>query len=1018
MADNEINFEEVLLKHSVSVREMALKIQDVDNDLQNPDDEGAESQRKPNFAFFLGAGASYKSGIKLASQMMEDFKERIFVRDCPELVTKEEKDKWLNEQSWYCDAENKYSCLFERYDDKKIGRQRYIERLLRKAKKPSFGYLMLSYLLANNYVNTILTTNFDDLAYISCVSFTGIRPIIYAYGIQASEMRLYSSRPKILKLHGDFLYSKIINTSDEMERMFSDYNLPVQNSALIDKLKEITSLDFNMTQQTKQILNQHSLVVVGYSGNDKTILKILEDIDPENNFYWCYRKSEVPNQKVLKLILEKRGKLVAIDGFDEMMSGIEKVISLKPDKLFTNFETQIEDAKESIAAYNPDYIKNFVSQLVKEDKEETEKSEQTAQTSSDETLSSDYVKLFYQALDAQNKGKKAEAESLYKKVIKLNPNFAVAYYNLGVLLADDQSRAAEAEEFCRKVIELNPNEVDAYDNLVFLLGKDESRTAEAIDYCRKVIELRPNDANAYNNLGILLKRDESRLAEVEAAYRKAIELKPDYATAYNDLGILLANDESQLVEAEKCYREAINLNASFAEAYYNLGVLLSRDKFRLAEAENYYREAIKYKPDNANAFYQLGRLIAQDDSRLAEAEKCYREAIRLNPHDGDIYYSLIFLLNFQGNRILDIFKVCEAASSNNIQHVNLFLYQAMLYKVDDENRSTHYAKAAEKLIKDNEWYALACLNSIRNNNAEALRYLELAVNDFPARKENAKTEIYFAAIRDKPQFKALVEKAEKESEIASDTFNSDKNEENYRKAIELNPEAAENYFNLANLLTNNKSRLPEAEELLRKAIEINPNFADAYYNLGDLLDADETRFEEAEECFQKVIELNPKYSSAYNGLGNLFSKDKSRLAEAEKMLLKAISLSPTTGCFFNNLGMLYSEQNNNTQAFGYITKGIALDTECPNHLPSLAHVYKKLDKNLEMQKTIDEAKNIIKKDDWYHLAMLESIQENKDEALKYLAKAIEADPSSGFGAKFDIQFDWIRDDPRFQELIG
>ena len=251
----------------------------------------------------------------------------------------------------------------------------------------------------------------------------------------------------------------------------------------------------------------------------------------------------------------------------------------------------------------------------------------------------------------------------------------------------------------------------------------------------------------------------------------------------------------------------------------------------------------------------------------------------------------------------------------------------------------------------------------------------------------------------------------------------EKAEELYKKALELNPIADYVFCNLGNVYLK-KDQLKEAEEFYRKAIEVNPNYANAYYGLGILLEEDESRLKEAEELLRKGIELKTGDSAFYNSLGlilekdksRLLEKDKSRLKEAEKMYQKAIDLSPE-GCYFNNLGLLYADQNDNEKALKFISQGVALNSECPSHLPALAHVYKKLGRSFEMQKTIDEAKNIIKKDDWYYLAMLESIQENKDEALKYLAKAIEEDPSSRFGAKFDNQFDWIRDDPRFQKIV-
>ncbi|HXF85478.1 MAG TPA: tetratricopeptide repeat protein [Anaerolineales bacterium] len=101
---------------------------------------------------------------------------------------------------------------------------------------------------------------------------------------------------------------------------------------------------------------------------------------------------------------------------------------------------------------------------------------------------------------------------LINRFIKLNPNSAVAYYNLGVLL-EKLERYAEAEDAFRQAIAKDPNDAAAYSNLGNLLQK-LGRYAEAEDAYRQAIAKDPNDAQAYSNLGVLLKKLE-RYAEAE-----------------------------------------------------------------------------------------------------------------------------------------------------------------------------------------------------------------------------------------------------------------------------------------------------------------------------------------------------------------------------------------------------------------------------------------------------------------------------------------------------------------------
>lgn len=109
----------------VSVKELAHKI---------------KGYGTPRFAFFLGAGASRQSDVITAGEMIRHFKERIIAQCCPDSAkTDEEKRAWLSGQEWYEKEGNEYCKLFEKFEPKEIGRQRYIESIIEK-REPSFGY--------------------------------------------------------------------------------------------------------------------------------------------------------------------------------------------------------------------------------------------------------------------------------------------------------------------------------------------------------------------------------------------------------------------------------------------------------------------------------------------------------------------------------------------------------------------------------------------------------------------------------------------------------------------------------------------------------------------------------------------------------------------------------------------------------------------------------------------------------------------------------------------------------------
>ena len=107
----------------------------------------------------------------------------------------------------------------------------------------------------------------------------------------------------------------------------------------------------------------------------------------------------------------------------------------------------------------------------------------------------------------------------YEKALSIKPDYAKAYYNLGIAL----------QEFGKL-----HDSVKSYENS---------------------IALEPKNAQAHNNLAIVL-RELDQLEEAEASCRKAIVLDPEYAEAYSSLSIILyANGDlnSALESIEKAY---------------------------------------------------------------------------------------------------------------------------------------------------------------------------------------------------------------------------------------------------------------------------------------------------------------------------------------------------------------------------------------------------------------------------------------------------------------------------------
>jgi protein O-GlcNAc transferase len=275
-------------------------------------------------------------------------------------------------------------------------------------------------------------------------------------------------------------------------------------------------------------------------------------------------------------------------------------------------------------------------------------------------------------VDAHAKGQVAEAESLYKKVLKKNPrgvvalhrlgfiyyqrgdvdaallalrrsiaaneNYADAYDTLGLVLAA-RGKSDEAVAAFRPAIGLKPTNPDSHNNLAAELIK-QSRYDEAIEACRTAIGLKPDFALAYYNLGISL-RERAQIDEAIAALVKVTELMPQLAEAYSSLGFTYLQ-QKKTVEAADVYRRAVELKPNFPEAWNGLGHCLNVLR-QLQGSADAFRRAIAVRPNYPEAWNGLGHSLAAM-ADLQGASDAFRQAMALQPRDLDAAINLSLAL--------------------------------------------------------------------------------------------------------------------------------------------------------------------------------------------------------------------------------------------------------------------------------------------------------------------------------------------------------------------------------------
>lgn len=260
-----------------------------------------------NYTLLLGAGCSVTSGIRSANSLCNEWRDQIYKNlsaDLSGTTTVDEQRNWLKtEHSQWYDPIKEYSCLFERKYDLQRQRRMFVETEV-GGKIPSIGYAYLTALVDDGYFNTLFTTNFDDLINEAFYLYSRQRPIVCAHDSSINSVTVTSKRPKIIKLHGDYLFDDIKATTRETE-----------------------SLEQNMKDKFIEFSKDFGLVVVGYAGGDRSIIDTISMLLKNENYfkhgiYWCLRSdSEIP-EDLHKLFWKDKVYFVEIDGFDELFADL------------------------------------------------------------------------------------------------------------------------------------------------------------------------------------------------------------------------------------------------------------------------------------------------------------------------------------------------------------------------------------------------------------------------------------------------------------------------------------------------------------------------------------------------------------------------------------------------------------------------------------------------------------------------------------------------------------------------
>ncbi|MFW0696798.1 TPR end-of-group domain-containing protein [Aliarcobacter butzleri] len=404
--------------------------------------EDVQKNSDSKYVFFLGAGCSVSSGIKLAKDLAKDWYEEL----------KKQKTKFNkfneNKDENNIDFGDLYFKIFETLFPTPLAQQKEIQRITENV-TPSLGYYVLSEFMQKPQFNTIITTNFDNLIQDALIYSGNKRALVITHQDLAKFIER-NDTPLITKIHGD-AHIHPFNNSNDTKEIPEDLKIAIQGLFINAKL-----------------------IFIGYRGNDESIANLLEGCKRIDQVYW-FGSNEPIDTKLKKWWEELKSKThIKERDFDKIMSLIRDKFKLeKPD-----FKKRFEELEECYNKAEEDETKNI-----------------------ENIENKTYIDYFILGNNYFHQKEYEKAIEAYKEAYKINPKDSDTLNNWGLALSDLAKEKDNNENLFNQAFEkykiasiLNPNDDSIFNNwgvALYNLAKDNNEDLynEALKKLTKAVEL-------------------------------------------------------------------------------------------------------------------------------------------------------------------------------------------------------------------------------------------------------------------------------------------------------------------------------------------------------------------------------------------------------------------------------------------------------------------------------------------------------------------------------------------------
>lgn len=442
--------------------------------------------------FVLGAGASFKSGIPtgghLAQKWYKEIKERYAADEITEWINKIKIDE--------NDLSSHYGDIYrKRFENDKTSGYEFLIQAMKDA-KPTFGHFVLAQILTKTPESCVVTTNFDSLIESSIYQYTNKTPLVCGHESLSGYARPSTIHPLIVKIHRDLLLAPM-SDPDEIKRLNNGWKEPLDS-----------------------IFSSHIPIVVGYGGNDGSLMEYFETMNKPSNLFWCGLKGNQPTKRITNLVQKTDGSYVEIEGFDEMMHELLQVFD------------EIKPVKEELEAITK-------SRLDAMDKQVTDLNNKTTPAITNAATSTKELSAFEYANKAEDEPNYDKRKAIYLEALEKYPNTAWLWNYFTHFLQWVKKDYGNLNEYYLKALAIDPEHVNNNANYAIYLNNIKKDYEFAEKYYLKALSIDPENANVNGNYASYLHTIKKDYELAEKCYLKALALDPESANKNGNYAQLL-----------------------------------------------------------------------------------------------------------------------------------------------------------------------------------------------------------------------------------------------------------------------------------------------------------------------------------------------------------------------------------------------------------------------------------------------------------------------------------------------